>query len=164
MPRPWAFAATGLALLSALIVPQAATASGCEGEEGYFCCARPITDVVQDAVDDTTEFVEQVQRDTIGFAQKFKCSVLETAMICSSEETVPPGFPATTGYANAHRDRCYEYMITSTQCRPGWKLRHEVFYDENGERHEGVGCVPIYCGFYTDAVLRALPVWACPWP
>lgn len=133
-----------LALLA--LVPLAAADEG----DGYFSCTKPVTDVVEGAVDDTTEFLEQVQRDTIAFAEKMKCSVFETAGICSEEALVTPGMPGTTGRSHPHRRVCYEYMITSSRCSVGYKLRHYEY--SNGQHSEA--CVPVYCGFIVEPPYR----------
>lgn len=140
-----------IAVLASLVLLAHAPLGAADEGDGYFSCERHVTDVIQGAIDDTTEFAEQVERDSIAFAQKLKCSLLETAMVCSSEETVPPGFPQTTGYASAHRDRCYEYGLASQPCGVGQKREHYYWYEPTSlERRESTRCVALYCGFVTD--------------
>lgn len=144
-------------LLSGLAAVAWTPLAAADEGDGYFSCQKPVTQVAQDFLDDSTEFLEQLQRDSVEFAGKMKCTAFETAMVCSEEEVAPREFPQTTGSAHPHRDRCYEYMILSNACPPGTKRERYIGHDGSGDEVERTRCVPLYCGFVADPFVSTCP-------
>lgn len=108
-------------------------------------------EIVQAVLDYPEWFVNALLFRTEEVGGKLKCTVLETAGICSNESLpFTPGFPSTTGEAHPHRRVCYEYMILSNQCAKTDKLRH--YQHANGQHSEA--CVPVYCGFIVEPPYR----------